>query len=211
MQNFEEEILTLLKQRYPNAHTALNYSSPLELLVATILSAQCTDKRVNIVTENLFKKYKSAKDYADATNLQEDIKSINFYRNKAKNIQAMAKILVDRYNGNVPDKMDALLELPGVARKTANVVLGNAFDIHEGIVVDTHVKRVSLRLGLTKQYDPIKVEKDLVQLFPQNEWVLLSHLFIYLGRDVCKAPTPKCQACVLRHICPSSQVNSNPS
>lgn len=207
MSAYSQEIYTLLKEKYPHAKSALNFSSPLELLVATILSAQCTDKRVNIVTQVLFKKYGNAADYASSTDLASDIKSINFSNNKAKNIKAMATILVEKYQGKVPDTMSELVSLPGVARKTANVVLSNAFGKNEGIVVDTHVIRVSNRLGLTKTTDPKKIEQDLLPLFPQSEWGNVSHLFIYLGRELCIARTPKCSECPLQNICPSSLTN----
>lgn len=199
-------VLQRLSEKYPDPKSALNFSNPLELLIATILSAQCTDVRVNIVTATLFKKYKSAIDYADSYNLEEDIKSINFFRNKAKNIKRTAQILVEKFGGEVPGNMDDLLSLPGVARKTANVVLSNAFGINAGFVVDTHVKRVSGRLGLTSNTDPKKVEKDLMAIFPQNEWGNMSHRFIFLGREICKARIPDCINCPLNDICPSSRV-----
>jgi endonuclease-3 len=204
MQKYETQLYELLSKRYPEAKIALNFSSPLELLVATILSAQCTDKRVNMVTPALFKKYKTVKDYADSTDLATDIKSINFFNNKAKNIKKMAQTLLDNFNGKVPDEMDDLISLPGVARKTANVVLSGAFGKNEGFIVDTHVKRISNRLGLTTNQDPVKIEKDLMAKIDQDKWGKMANLFVFLGRDVCKAPTPLCQDCTLRHICPSS-------
>jgi endonuclease-3 len=202
------EILKRLKKEYPAPETALNFSNPFELLVATILSAQTTDVRVNKVTERLFKKYKSVKDYADADldMLQKDINSINFYRNKAKNIRAAAKIIVERFSSKVPKTMDELITLPGVARKTANIVLSNVYGINEGIAVDTHVQRLSQRLGLTKNEDPIKIEKDLMLITSQKEWGNLSHLLIFHGRKVCQAKNPKHNECVLYDICPSRNI-----
>jgi endonuclease-3 len=202
------EILKRLKKEYPAPETALNFSNPFELLVATILSAQTTDVHVNKVTERLFKKYKSVKDYADADldMLQKDINSINFYRNKAKNIWAAAKIIVERFSSKVPKTMDELITLPGVARKTANIVLSNVYGINEGIAVDTHVKRLSQRLGLTKNEDPVKIEKDLMLITSQKEWGNLSHLLIFHGRKVCQAKNPKHNECVLYDICPSRNI-----
>jgi endonuclease-3 len=202
------EIIKRLKKIYPEPKTALNYSNPFELLVATILSAQTTDVHVNKVTEKLFKKYKYIKDYAytPIEELQKDISSINFYRNKAKNIQACAKLIIERFNSNVPKKMEDLLTLPGVARKTANIVLSNAYGINEGIAVDTHVRRLSQRLGLTKEDDPVKIEQDLMKITPQKEWGNLSHLLIFHGRVVCQAKKPKHKECVLFDICPSRDI-----
>lgn len=202
------EILKRLKKEYPAPETALNFSNPFELLVATILSAQTTDVHVNKVTERLFKKYKSVKDYADADldMLQKDINSINFYRNKAKNIRAAAKIIVERFSSKVPKTMDELITLPGVARKTANIVLSNVYGINEGIAVDTHVQRLSQRLGLTKNEDPVKIEKDLMLITSQKEWGNLSHLLIFHGRKVCQAKNPKHNECVLYDICPSRNI-----
>jgi endonuclease-3 len=199
------EIIRRLKKEYPEPKTALNFKSPFELLVATILSAQTTDVLVNKVTENLFKKYKSVKDYADASpeSLQKDLSSINFYKNKAKNIQGSAKIIVGSFNSKVPKTMDELTSLPGVARKTANIILSNAYGINDGIAVDTHVKRLAYRLGLTKNEDPVKVEKDLIILTPKEEWGILSHLLIFHGRKICQAKKPRHQECVLYDICPS--------
>ena len=201
----EMEILKRLKKEYPNVRgTALNYSNPLELLIATILSAQTTDKRVNMVTKGLFKKYKNARDYAraDIKELQEMIKSVNFYKNKAKYIKEGCRIIDERYNGNVPDSMEELIKLPGVSRKTANVVLSNAFRKDEGIVVDTHVIRLSRRLGLTKENDRNKIEQDLMKKFPKEEWFDLANLLIVHGRQICKAKNPDCENCVLKDICP---------
>jgi endonuclease-3 len=202
------EIIKRLKKIYPEPKTALNYSNPFELLVATILSAQTTDVHVNKVTEKLFKKYKSIKDYAERPleELQKDISSINFYRNKAKNIQACARMIIERFNSNVPKKMEDLLTLPGVARKTANIVLSNAYGINEGIAVDTHVRRLSERLGLTKEDEPVKIEQDLMKITPQKEWGNLSHLLIFHGRAICQAKKPNHKECVLFDICPSRDI-----
>lgn len=199
-------IFELLSKEYPDAKTALNHSNPLELLVATILSAQCTDKRVNMVTETLFKKYRTAKAYADADMnvLQQEIKSTGFYRNKAKNIKSMSRMLVDRFDSEVPKTMQEMLELPGVARKTANIVLSNSYGVIEGIAVDTHVRRTSQRLGLTDNDAPDKIELDLMELFPKNRWTKITDLLIFLGRNVCVARKPKCEICVLNEICPSA-------
>ena len=202
------EILQRLHREYPDARCSLDYHNPFELLVATILSAQCTDERVNQVTPALFKRFPKADDMADARTeeLEEMIKSTGFFRNKTKSLLGMSNAVVERHGGKVPDEMDALVELPGVGRKTANVVLGNAFGKSEGVVVDTHVTRLSQRLGLTKEKDPVKIELDLMELVPRDEWTIVSHLFIDHGRAVCKAPTPRCEACVLNNICPSSRV-----
>lgn len=199
-------IINLLEKELPEAKISLHYSNPLELLVATILSAQCTDERVNLVTKTLFTKYKSAKDYAkaDTKELEQDIKSTGFYRNKAKNIRKASQILVEKHGSQVPRTMDEILELPGVARKTANVVLQNAYGIVEGIAVDTHVRRVSARLGLTKNKDPNKIEADLMRIVPSNKWMRITDLLIFLGRRICKAKKPKCEICVLDRICPSA-------
>jgi len=199
------EIIKRLKKNYPDAHCALNHSNPFELLIATILSAQCTDVRVNIVTADLFRKYRGPEDFVNVSQgeLENDIRSTGFYRNKAKNIQAACKRLIEVYGGNVPDKMDDLLTLAGVARKTANVVMGNAFGIASGVVVDTHVARLSQRLGLSKNKDPQKIEKDLTELVPRKNWVMFSHWLIYHGRQICHARKPKCPDCVLKGICPS--------
>lgn len=199
------EIIKRLKKEYPSPKTALTFRSPFELLVATILSAQTTDVHVNKVTDGLFKKYKSFSDYASASPeaFQKDISSINFYKTKAKNIQSAAKMILEQYKSKVPGTMDELTSLPGVARKTANIILSNAYGIHEGIAVDTHVKRLSYRLGLTKNQDPFKIEKDLMAITPRNEWGTLSHLLIFHGRKICQAKRPKHEECVLYEICPS--------
>jgi len=202
------EILARLHDAYPGAKCSLTYRNPYQLLVATILSAQCTDERVNMVTPALFRRYPKPADMADARpeELEELIKSTGFFRNKTKSLLGMANGLVERHKGKVPAAMHALVELPGVGRKTANVVLGNAFGKNEGVVVDTHVTRLSQRLGLTAHSDAIKIELDLMELVPRDEWTIVSHLFIDHGRAVCKAPTPRCEACVLNDICPSSRV-----
>ncbi|HRH46513.1 MAG TPA: endonuclease III [Pyrinomonadaceae bacterium] len=199
------KIIKRLKKMYPDAHCALNHNNAFELLVATILSAQCTDDRVNIVTATLFRKYRKPDDYfeVDLEELTEDIKSINFFNNKAKNIQAMARKIVDNFGGEVPQKMDELLTLNGVARKTANVVLGNAFGIASGVVVDTHVSRLSQRLGITEETTPEKIEKDLAVLVPKKDWVMFPHWMIFHGRQVCNARKPKCSECQLNDICPT--------
>jgi endonuclease-3 len=200
-------ILPILKKTYPDAKCSLDHSTPLELLVATILSAQCTDDRVNIVTKSLFKKYKTAKAYANAPQeeLEKDIQSTGFYRNKAKSLRAMAQSLLDNHKGQVPGRMDQLTHLAGVGRKTANVVLGNAFHHNVGIVVDTHVARLSERLDLTDHTDPVKIEQDLIPLVPQQDWTLWSHLLIHHGRAICQARKPKCQECPLLPHCPAGQ------
>ena len=194
-----------LPRIYPDAHCELDFSNPLELLVATILSAQCTDVRVNIVTKMLFKRCRTAADYAaiPQEELEEIVRSTGFYRNKAKSIRGMGAALVERHGGEVPRTIGELSALPGAGRKTANVVLGNAFGINEGVVVDTHVGRLSLRLGLTTESDPVKVEQDLMKLFPREQWTLLSHWLIWHGRRRCKARNPDCEACELRSLCPS--------
>ncbi len=197
-----------LSQAYPDAKCALNFSNPHEMLFATILSAQCTDAMVNKVTAKLFVKYPNLEDYAsaDPLELQQDVKPTGFFRQKAKNLQATARVLLEEYGGRVPSTMAELVTLPGAARKTANIVLGNSFGKVEGIAVDTHVRRLSQRLGLTTNEDPVKIEQDLMALVPKNRWFRLSYLFIEHGRAICKAPTPKCGECVLSGICPSSQV-----
>src|SRR5436309_2253962 len=204
------EIIKLLKRAHPDAHCALNHSNAFELLVATILSAQCTDERVNIVTADLFRKYRKPEDYLKASEkeLQKDIRTTGFFRNKTKSIQGTAKVLTESYGGEVPDTMEELLELPGVARKTANVVLGNAFGVKSGIVVDTHVTRLSHRLGLTEQKTAEKIERDLIELVPKKDWVIFSHLLIYHGRRVCKARNPACVDCVIEKVCPSSSLKT---
>ena len=200
-----KKIIATLRRAYPTAHCELNFTNPLELLVATILSAQCTDKRVNIVTAELFQKFRSASDYAAApvSAIEECIKSAGFYRNKAKNIQACCRKLVEKYGGEVPRTMDELTHLDGVGRKTANVVLGNAFDTNVGVVVDTHVGRLSLRLGLTRETNPEKVEQDLMKLVPREQWTLFSHWLIWHGRRRCDARKPDCAACEIREWCPT--------
>ena len=198
------QIIDALKKTYPDAHCELNFTNPLELLIATILSAQCNDKQVNIVTEPLFRKYRTAADYAaaDPETFASEIKRIGLYRNKAKNIQACCQRLLDLHQGEVPRAMEELTALGGVGRKTANVVLGNAFQINQGIVVDTHVGRLAVRLGLTSQTHPEKVEKDLVRLVPQPDWTLFSHLIIWHGRRCCMARNPRCEDCELAALCP---------
>ena len=198
------EVITRLKKEYPDAKTELNWENPLELLVATMLSAQTTDARVNMVTEKLFENYRTAADYAgaDPAQLEEDVRPTGFYRNKARSLQEMARALLERHGGEVPRTMAELVALPGVGRKTANVVLGNAFGVDEGVVVDTHVRRVSGRLGLTGERDPEKIERDLIRVVPEGERTLFSHLLIFHGRRVCKARKPDCPGCVLNDICP---------
>ena len=202
------EVFSRLKREYPDARTELDYETPLQLAVATILSAQCTDKRVNMVTPLLFQTFPTAAALADAPpeQLEEIIKSTGFFRNKTKSLIGLGKALVERHNGEIPDSMEELVKLPGIGRKTANVILGNAFGKNEGIVVDTHVARLSHRLGLTAETDPIKIEQDLMPLFPREDWAMLSHLLIFHGRRVCDAKRPKCEICVLNDICPSSTV-----
>ncbi len=201
-------ILERLSKLYPNAETALNFQSPFQLLVATILSAQTTDDRVNLVTAKLFKKLKTPADFADASleEIMEFIKSINFYKNKAKNIKAASKIIIEKFNGNVPKKMEELITLPGVARKTANIVLSEAYGISEGIAVDTHVKRLAQRIGLTDSDDPVKIEKDLIEITPKGRWRDMSNLLISHGRAVCQAKKPQHGKCVLYDICPSNNI-----
>ncbi|HEX8922266.1 MAG TPA: endonuclease III [Pyrinomonadaceae bacterium] len=195
-----------LKREYPDARCSLNYSTPLELLVATILSAQCTDERVNLVTSELFRKYRRSEDYygVEQTELEGDIRSTGFFRNKAKAIQGACRLIAEKHGGRVPEDLDELLALPGVARKTANVVLGNAFGITSGIVVDTHVARVSERLALSAEKQPEKIERDLMELVPRKDWILFSHLLIAHGRKICKARTPLCAECGIEKLCPSS-------
>jgi endonuclease-3 len=202
------KITAILKKRYPDARTALNHGDALELLVATILSAQCTDDRVNIVTKDLFQKYKTPKDYADAPQqmLQEEIRTTGFYRNKAKSIRASAKKIIEDFGGRVPDTMDELLSLPGVARKTANVVLGGIFGKNEGIAVDTHVMRISQRLKLTshKNNQGDRIEKDLMELVPRRDWTLFGNVVIFHGRQICSARKPNCPQCPINNLCPSA-------
>ena len=199
-----KKILAVLRETYPDAHCELNYSNPLELLIATILSAQCTDKRVNLVTADLFKKYRSAADYANApaTELEQAIKSTGFFRNKTKSIKQSCRTILERHHGEVPRTMEELTELGGVGRKTANVVLGNAFNVNVGVVVDTHVARLSQRLGLTREKDPQKIELQLMELVPQNQWTMLSHWLIWHGRRRCYARKPDCPNCEIHALCP---------
>jgi len=200
-----KKIWPILKKTYPDAKIALNFRSPLELLIATILSAQCTDVRVNIVTKDLFKKYKSAGDWAktDLARIESDIKSTGFFHNKAKNIKAACTKIVEQYNGNVPATMDELLTLPGVGRKTANCVLGDAFGV-PGITCDTHVIRLSRRLGLSENSDPVKLEFDLAEIVPKKNWTMFSHLLIFHGRNMCMARKPNCPECPIAQHCPSA-------
>jgi len=202
------EILIRLKRLYPEAPCTLNYETPVQLLVATILSAQCTDERVNQVTPELFRRFPDAPAFA-AANVEEIenlIRSTGFYRNKAKNIQGACRMIMVEFGGEVPKRMEELLKLPGVARKTANVVLAHAYDIHQGVTVDTHVKRLSNRLGLTEYTDPIRIERDLMRLLPQEEWENWSIRLVYHGRAICQARKPQCEACVLADLCPSAEL-----
>ncbi len=201
------EIVRLLKETYPEAHIALRFSNPLELLVATILSAQCTDERVNQVTEKLFKKYRTVQDYAEANleELAEDIRPTGFFQQKARYIKEAARLLQERFGGEVPHTMEELLTLPGVARKTANIVLSNAYGVVEGIPVDTHVRRLAQRLGFTRQKDPQKIEQDLMALLPKEDWAVVPYVFQAHGRTVCKARKPLCSQCVVAHLCPSRE------
>jgi endonuclease-3 len=201
------EVLERLRRLYPDAHTELDYHTPFELLVATILSAQTTDVRVNMVTPTLFARYPDAEALARAepTELEAIIRSTGFFRSKARSLIGMSRAVVERFGATVPDSMDALVTLPGVGRKTANVVLGNAFHRNDGIVVDTHVGRLAVRLGLTKETDPVRVEQDLMQLIPRDDWTIISHLLIFHGRRVCTARAPACTRCVLLDICPTGQ------
>jgi endonuclease-3 len=203
------EVIDRLKDEYPDADTELEWSNPLELLVAVILSAQCTDVRVNEVTKSLFEKYRSAEDYAAAPReeLEEDVRPTGFFRNKAKSVQGMASAVIEKHGGEVPRTMPELVALPGVGRKTANVILGNVFGVNEGVVVDTHVKRLSTRLGFTENKDPEKVERDLIPLVPEGDRTLFAHLLIFHGRKVCKARKPLCPECVLNDICPSADLS----
>ena len=200
------KIIELLEKEHKDAKIALRYSNPLELLVATILSAQATDEQINKITPSLFKKYKKAEDYAnvDVKELEQDIKSSGFYHNKARNIKNCCKMLVDKYNSRVPKTMEELLELPGVARKTANIVLTNAYGIVAGVAVDTHVRRLAQRLGLTENDDPNKIEADLMNIVPKEKWMRITDLLIFHGRQVCTAKKPNCAGCVLNKICPSA-------
>ena len=204
------KIISLLKKAYPNAKCSLNHSNAFELLIATILSAQCTDARVNIVTQDLFRKYRKPEDYLKVPEkeLQRDIRTTGFFRNKTKSIQGTAKVLTEQYGSKVPETIEELLELPGVARKTANVVMGNAFGIASGVVVDTHVTRLSHRLGLSAEKTAEKIENDLIMLVPKKDWVIFSHLLIAHGRAICKARSPLCAQCVVEKHCPSSYLKT---
>ena len=215
-ESFEElkartrDIIRRLKRAYPDAKCSLNHSNPFELLIATILSAQCTDERVNIVTADLFRKYTKPEDYLKVSprELEKDIQSTGFFRNKTKSIQGTSKVLTEEYGGQVPHTMDELLELPGVARKTANVVLGNAFGIKAGVVVDTHVTRLSHRLALTQEKTAEKIEQELIPIVPRKDWVIFPHLMIYHGRKICKARSPLCSECTIEKYCPSSYLKT---
>jgi endonuclease-3 len=204
------KIISLLKKAYPDAKCSLNHSNAFELLIATILSAQCTDARVNIVTQDLFRKYRKPEDYLKVPEkeLQRDIRTTGFFRNKTKSIQGTAKVLTEQYGSKVPETIEELLELPGVARKTANVVMGNAFGIASGVVVDTHVTRLSHRLGLSAEKTAEKIENDLIALVPKKDWVIFSHLLIAHGRAICKARNPLCDQCVVEKHCPSSYLKT---
>ena len=206
MKERNAKILSWLNESYPEANCALVHTNALELLIATILSAQCTDERVNLVTTELFRKYQNCQDYlvVEAEELEKDIRSTGFFRNKAKSIRGACQRILDEFGGEVPQSMEKLLTLPGVARKTANVVLGNAFGIASGIVVDTHVARLAQRLALTDQAAPEKIEKDLMEIVPQENWVVFSHQLIAHGRKICQARKPKCEECGLAPLCPSS-------
>ncbi|HZS05049.1 MAG TPA: endonuclease III [Blastocatellia bacterium] len=207
------KLIRILKREYPDARCALNHAGPFELLIATILSAQCTDERVNIVTADLFRKYRKPADYlkAPTAELERDIRPTGFYRNKARSIQGAARLIHERFGDEVPQTIDELLALPGVARKTANVVLGNSFGKPDGVVVDTHVLRLSQRLALTEEKTPEKIERDLNELVPKKDWTLFPHLLISHGRKVCKAIRPLCAQCVLEPLCPSSTLRTGPS
>jgi endonuclease-3 len=202
------EILARLKQSYPDSRCSLDFQTPLQLLVATVLAAQCTDERVNAVTPALFRRYPTARDYAAASlpELEEMVRTTGFYRNKARALQGLGTALAGEFGGEVPADMEKLRTLPGVGRKTANVVLGNAFQVNEGVVVDTHVQRVSRRLGLTEETDPEKIERDLIPLVPREDWTVWSHLLIDHGRAVCKARRPECAICPVADLCPSAEV-----
>tara|TARA_Y100000310_G_C20691197_1_gene822350 strand:- start:341 stop:982 length:642 start_codon:yes stop_codon:yes gene_type:complete len=205
------KIISILKKEYPGKKSVLKFKTPLQMLVSTILSAQCTDVRVNIVTKDLFKKYKTAKDYASANlkELERIIKSTGFYRNKAKNIKNSCKMIVTDFGGRVPNKMEDLIKLPGVARKTANIVLSMSYNKSEGIAVDTHVKRVSYRLGLTNHTDPNKIEKDLMEIIPKSSWLYFNYIVVDHGRTLCKALTPICSKCPLNKLCPKNGVKKS--
>ena len=203
-------VIGRLKRAYPGAKCSLNHSNAFELLIATILSAQCTDERVNIVTADLFRKYRKPEDYLSVSprELEKDIQSTGFFRNKTKSIQGTSKLLTEEFGGEVPHTMEELLELPGVARKTANVVLGNAFDIHAGVVVDTHVTRLSHRLDFSREKTAEKIEQDLIPIVPKKDWVIFPHLMIYHGRKTCKARNPLCAECTIEKQCPSSSLKT---
>lgn len=205
-----QKIIRLLKRAYPDAKCSLNHANAFELLIATILSAQCTDARVNIVTQDLFRKYRQPEDYLKVSpkELEKDIRTTGFFRNKTKSIQGTVKVLTEEYGGKVPETIEELLELPGVARKTANVVLGNAFGIRSGVVVDTHVTRLSHRLGLSSQKTAEKIEQDLIAILPKKDWVIFPHLLIAHGRGVCKARNPLCAECAVEKFCPSSYLKT---
>ena len=205
-----QKIIRLLKRAYPDAKCSLNHANAFELLIATILSAQCTDARVNIVTQDLFRKYRQPEDYLKVSpkELEKDIRTTGFFRNKTKSIQGTAKVLTEEYGGKVPETIEELLELPGVARKTANVVLGNAFGIRSGVVVDTHVTRLSHRLGLSSQKTAEKIEQDLIAIVPKKDWVIFPHLLIAHGRGICKARNPLCAECAVEKLCPSSYLKT---
>jgi endonuclease-3 len=200
-----EQLFARLLALYPDAHCELDFATPFQLLVATILSAQCTDKRVNMVTPTLFARYPTAASLAGAKqeDVEEIIRSTGFFRNKAKSIIGMAAAVASAHGGEIPASLDVLVTLPGVGRKTANVILGNAFGVNEGVVVDTHVGRLSARLGLTRQTDPVKIEQELMRLFPSDRWTMLAHLLIFHGRRVCDAKAPRCGECALADVCPS--------
>ncbi len=203
-QSIADAVLPLLRKRYPQVASALDWENPWELMVATVLAAQCTDARVNQVTPVLFERWPGPAELALATQpeVEEVVRSTGFFRNKAKNLIAAANRVINVYNGKVPDSMEELITLPGVARKTANIVLSNAYGINQGLAVDTHVKRISGRLGLTESTDPVRIERDLMQLFPQETWGEVNHLLVYFGRDVCNARKPACSACELAEVCP---------
>jgi endonuclease-3 len=207
------EIVRRLHGEYPRAECELNWRTPLELLIATILSAQCTDVRVNIVTQTLFKKYRTPQDYLKVpeTELQDDIRTTGFFRNKAKSIRGACQLLLDEFDGKVPQTMEEILRLPGVARKTGNVVLGTAFGITSGVVVDTHISRLSFRLGLTRESDPVKIERDLMKVLSREEWIFTGHALVWHGRRVCYARKPNCGGCVLFDICPKRGVSKRSS
>jgi endonuclease-3 len=200
------KIIKLLEKEHSDAKIALHYANPLELLIATILSAQCTDERVNIVTKTLFRKYRSVEDYADADlkELEDDVRSTGFYRNKAKNIKKCCQMLIEKFNSEIPRTMEEILQLPGVARKTANIVLSNAYGVIEGIAVDTHVRRLAQRLALTENDDPNKIEQDLMLIIPRSQWMRITDLLIFHGRRICAAKKPKCGECIVNKLCPSA-------